>query len=451
MKNKRTLIIAAVVIALLAVGIFVINGIDTDKKEPQIESAQTNTVYKAEASELAEVKVVSESGEIRAINKGKSDWTINDLPEGEIDPQKAYSLAGTVSTIISKNKYDAPADLSEYGLDNPAVTVTITKKNGETDTVYIGDLSPVLGEYFIMLDGDSSVYTLYSYKVDSLLKPLSYYKEFDRFNINIDDITGVRIEQENGTIDLRLKDKDKQSMANVWEMTEPYEVNANDDYIDNKILAPIEDISLTNPIEDTAFKSNPSKLIITVRPFNSENGKYDKEYTETLLIGDTNGSLAQVKYDDKIYETPASSVDFVNENAFNIASKMQALVDISLVKSVTVEYGDEKHVMDIKQSGGKYTFMLDGKETDAKISQEIYRNIIGIPVDALYSGDATKETVLKLTFDGIKDSDDTVVEFKQFDDLNSVMERNGEAQFTAKTSKLREFITLFDAYVKSNE
>lgn len=451
MKNKRTLIIAAVVIALLAVGIFVINGIDTDKKEPQIENTQTNTVYKAEASELAEVKVVSESGEIRAVNKGKSDWTINDLPEGEIDTQKAYSLAGTVSTIISKNKYDAPADLSEYGLDNPAVTVTITKKNGETDTVYIGDLSPVLGEYFIMLDGDSSVYTLYSYKVDSLLKPLSYYKEFDRFNINIDDITGVRIEQENGTIDLRLKDKDKQSMANVWEMTEPYEVNANDDYIDNKILAPIEDISLTNPIEDAAFKSYPSKLIITVRPFNSENGKYDKEYTETLLIGDTNGSVTQVKYDDKIYETPASSVDFVNENAFNIASKMQALVDISLVKSVTVEYGDEKHVMDIKQSGGKYTFMLDGKETDAKISQEIYRIIIGIPVDALYSGDATKETVLKLTFDGIKDSDDTVVEFKQFDDLNSVMERNGEAQFTAKTSKLKEFITLFDAYVKSNE
>ena len=32
----------------------------------------------------------------------------------------------------------------------------------------IGDLSPTLGEYFVMKDGDNTVYTMYDFKVDTL-------------------------------------------------------------------------------------------------------------------------------------------------------------------------------------------------------------------------------------------------------------------------------------------
>ena len=39
----------------------------------------------------------------------------------------------------------------------------------------IGDLSPTLGEYFVMKDGDNTVYTMYDFKVDTLKKPISYY------------------------------------------------------------------------------------------------------------------------------------------------------------------------------------------------------------------------------------------------------------------------------------
>ena len=43
--------------------------------------------------------------------------------------------------IVIKNKIEEnPADLSQYGLDNPQVTVTVEKKNGQIDKMIIGDL-----------------------------------------------------------------------------------------------------------------------------------------------------------------------------------------------------------------------------------------------------------------------------------------------------------------------
>ena len=454
MKNKRTLIIIIAVIAALLAATLIVLGINPDeKKENNTARAETYTVYSADAADIAEVRVETADGEIRAVNKGQSKWTINDLEEGEVDANKAYNLAGTVSTIISKNKFDTSEGLAQYGLDKPQITVTITKKNGDSTRLYVGDLSPTLGEYFIMPQGDDSVYTLYSYKGEALLKPLSYYTDFDRFDVNIDDITDIRIERADGNVEIRLKDKENQSVANVWEMVEPYTANANDDYVDNKILAPIENISLSEPLaSDTSpFTENPVTLIITVKPYDSATGEYGGEYTETLLIEEPSTAAARVMYKGDMYETSADSVGFVKDSAFNIVSKLGALTDISLVKGVTLEYGGETHRLDIAHDGKKYTFKIDGKDTDAAVSQEIYRNIISLAVDAVYSGEEAGETVLTVRYEGKSSADSSVVEIKKINDIDCVLERDGKAEFTIKKSKVDEFITLFDAYVKAHE
>ena len=60
------------------------------------------------------------------------------MDASEIDSSKAGALVGTISTLSSKNKIEEnPADLSRYGLDNPQVTVTVEKKNGQIDKMII--------------------------------------------------------------------------------------------------------------------------------------------------------------------------------------------------------------------------------------------------------------------------------------------------------------------------
>ena len=349
-KTTKSIIIAASVIIVLIVGTIVISNIDTSKDNNVDTTDDLYSIYSADTTDILSVKSESENGTITVKSIGDSEWSVNDMDASEIDSSKAGALVGTISTLSSKNKIEEnTADLSQYGLDNPQVTVTVEKKNGQIDKMIIGDLSPTLGEYFVMKDGDNTVYTMYDFKVDTLKKPISYYKEFNRFNINIDNINDIKIVRSDETIEIRILSNINNNTNNVWEMVQPYQSGANDDYIDNKILAPIEEISLTTPIEnaDGGFSEKSPVLMITVKPYDNSTGKYGEEYTETLTIGRTDGDMTYVKYKEQVFKVSSDIISFANDSSYNIVSKLQALVDISEVKSVTVEYNGAEHTIDI--------------------------------------------------------------------------------------------------------
>ncbi len=451
MKTRRNVIILFSIIAVFAVGIIIVNNIDVSENNDPVNGGDAYTILAESAEEIADVTVKTDSGEIKAVNLGDAVWTINDMSTDDIDTSKAYALAGTVASLTSKNIIsEDPADLSEYGLDAPSVTVTVTKKNGGADKLYIGDLSPTLGEYFIMTDSSPAVYTIFPFKVETLCRPLEYYREFDRFKIDIDDITAVSIARSDETIQINIIDDIDVNTNNVWEMTAPYKSGANDDYIDDKILEPLDSVSLTMPVsgEDSGITSSSPVLTLTVRPYDNNTGKYGDEYTEKLVIGKTFGDETYVEYKNQIYKTAAESVGFVNDSAFNIVSKLQALVDISDVKRVDVSYGGETHKIEVSHRDNKYMFKLDGKEADSDISQNIYQSIMALAVDSVYDGGEIKETpLLTISFEGVKNEYDTVVEIKPIDDINCALIRNGEVNFTLKKRKVEEFINLFKEYV----
>ena len=454
-NTVRNICIASAVIILLIIGIIVVSNIGADEKKP--ESSDNNkfyTVYSEDADNISAIEVIGGEDEIKAVNLGNSVWTINDFSEEEIDTSKAYGIAGTVSRLSSKNKIEEnPTDLSVYGLDEPSITVNITKKNGDTDTLHIGDKSPTLGEYFIMKDGDNAVYTIYEFKVDTLKKPVSYYREFDRFNVNIDDITNIKIVRQDEMIEIKLVDNIDKDTNNVWEMISPYVCGANDDYIDNKILEPIDNISLNTPITDTdgGITDKSPVLMLTIKPYDNITGKYDKEYTETLNIGSSVNGKTYVKYKEQIYSLNTDSVSFINESSFNIVSKMQALVDISKIKRVTLEYNGETHTLDISRSGSTYSFKADGDTADTKLSQTMYQAIISLAVDGIYNGEKLGETVFKLTYDGNNEDDNTVVEFQSINDLSCALTHNGKTEFIIKKSKINELLDVFTSYLSNHK
>ena len=187
-------------------------------------------------------------------------------------------------------------------------------------------------------------------------------------------------------------------------------------------------------------------LELTVVPYDNETGKYGDEYTETLTVGKTDGDIAYVGYKNNVYTVNAESIRFVNETAFNIVSKLQAFADISEVKSVTLEYGDSKHTLGIANNDNVYSFTLNGKEAETQVSQGIYQSIISLAVDAVYNGETMGETLLKISYDGIKD--DTVIEIRRIDDLNCALSRNGNVEFTIKKSKVTELLDLINKYAE---
>jgi hypothetical protein len=453
-KSTRNIIIIAVVILALIAGIVVISRLDTSSGDESTASTAepSYTIYSADTSDLSAVIVENPSGTIEAENLGSSVWTINKMSNDDIDKNKAYTLASTVSTIISKNKIEEnPSDLSQYGLDNPSITVTMKKNNGTENVLYVGNKSPTLGEYFILLDGDNTVYTLYSYKVDTLMQPLSYYSDFNRFSVEINDINKINIVRSDETINLKIVDDVASATNNVWEMTKPYVSSANDEYVDNNILEPLEDLNFSTLITDDGdygFDSPTAVVTLNVKPYDSTSGKYGDEYIETFTVGKIADGKAYVSYNNKTYEVEASSIDFVNASAFNILNKLQGLVDISLVNGISVKYGGNSDKIEIVRNDDDMSFKLNGEDADYKLTKSMYQAIISLAVDGIYNGEPLGDTVLAFEFGGIKKSDDTTIEFKSIDDLSCALVRNGSVEFTIKKNKLNEFAELWTEYAK---
>lgn len=448
MRNKKSIVIAVIVIVLLLAGILILNFADFSSEDggTAVTSAPSYTVFSSEVSDLKSVEVRTADTSIKAENIN-GEWTIGGMDKSDVDPSKVSALVGTASSITSNRRIeDNVTDFAQYGLENPSISVIITGMDGSVNTLCIGDKSPTLGEYFIRLNNDTTVYTLYSHKVDTLLNPLSYYSDFNRFNIDIDDINRIKIAKSDETIELKIIDDIDENTNNVWEMVSPYQSGANDDYIDDKILALIGEITLTNPVEtkDGMFTESSPVITLTVKPYDNTTGKYGEEYIEELTVGKSDGEKTYVKYKGKAFEVPTENVSFTGEKSFDIVSKLQALVDISEVKSVTVEYNGKKHKIDVSKNGSKYSFKLDGKNTDSKTSQTIYQQIISLAADGVYNGEPAGDTFLKISYE---DKADTVIEFKTINDLSCALVRDGKTDFTIRKSKLLEFIELFDTYV----
>lgn len=446
-KSLRNIIIAVAVIVLLIVGIVIINNIDVSENIGiQATSEPIFTVYSEEIDKISEISVEFNGETIKAVNTD-GEWSLNGMDTDETDTVKVQGFVGVASTVTSKRKVEEnPSDLAQYGLTNPSVTVNVTNKNGDTTRLLIGDKSPVLGEYFIMKD-DNAVYTMYGTAVDTLTKPISYYREFNRFHINIDDITGIRLVGKDGTIELEITDD---NLGNAWSMIAPYQSMANDDYIDNKILEPIDTIELKTPVDgkESGITDNSPVIELTVVPYDNATGKYGEEYTEILTVGKTEGDITYVGYKNNVYEVNTESIGFINETAFNIVSKLQAFADISEVKSVTLEYGDLKHTLGIENKDNVYSFTLNGKKAETEVSQGIYQSIISLAVDAVYNGETLGETLLKISYDGIRKENDTVIEINSIDNLNCAVSRNGSIEFTIKKSKVAELIELIKKYTE---
>ena len=452
-KKKLAIVIALIVLLAGATAFLLLTGNEKPEQPETVAESETYTLFNIPAMDLENVTVNSADFNIKVVNTGEFEWTVDGENPEEISSQKALGLAGTVSNLVSRNRYEQPEDLSVYGLDNPAVTVTMLSKSGTEYKLYIGDLSAALGEYFVMKDGDDNVYTIYKHKVDTLLEPVSYYKEFNRFDVTADYITGVKIERSGDDIEIRIKDDIDRYAPVIWEMTEPYESNANDDYVDGKILDPISRLEFSAPIEgaDGGFNYKSPIVTVTVLSRDANTGEFDGgTYTETFVVGKTEGDNTYVKYDGKVFLVPTENVAFTNYLAFNIVSKLQIMENIADVKSVTVEYGGNSHKMDISRDNeNKYNFKLNGADADRSKSHTIYESLISLSADSVYNGGDMGETALKVIYESNKGEDNTVIEVKRVGDINCAIVRNGKTDFMIRYAKIQDFTEAFNKYLQN--
>lgn len=388
---------------------------------------EMQTVYE---NENADRIVVDASNRETVYLKNGDNWTIEGYDASDIDPSKMQSFISDALKYRSATVITEPEKPEEYGLDNPSAKVTITG-GGNDAVIEIGGKSAVENSYFAMYN--NVVFTIPASQYTKLISEPSYFTEFARVSIEPDDITELKIESPQRTIDLYIPEITRFE-GNVWYMREPYQTMANDSYLDSDVLEQIG--ALTMSRKGDSLGEERAKLTVI-----SEDGE-----TYEFTVGSVDGDYVNIEYNGQVYKESSSLLAFIDADLFNYVNKLVSYVNILDVTSIDMEYDGEKHTMEVSGSDKNLSFKADGKETDADASRLIYRELIGVVANGFAGDEAAGDTILKVTFNG---DDPVTIEYKAINEYNAAAFRNGTALLTVSINDVDMLKEKINAYFKA--
>lgn len=147
-----------------------------------------------------------DSGTLTLEHEGDEGWIYADDTAFPLDQTVPENMTAALAAVTASRQIDTPETLSDYGLDEPALTVTALDEDGTEYSYSFGDVNELTGEYYMLYNGDQDTV----YLVDSALH--------DAFNLDLYDmvqmedlpefgsVTALSVAQPGGSLSLRYEE-----------------------------------------------------------------------------------------------------------------------------------------------------------------------------------------------------------------------------------------------------
>lgn len=156
MKKQKIQLLILAVVCLLCVGAYF--GARYLGNVEENEETETFTATDFSVSDAIELIV---SGDYPLnFTKDNDVWKDAQDRNAAISQSMVESLLTQIHHVTSDTCIENPEDLGQYGLDEPSMTITVTLKNGSSIILNIGDANGMTGDYYLQVEGNTSVYTL---------------------------------------------------------------------------------------------------------------------------------------------------------------------------------------------------------------------------------------------------------------------------------------------------
>ena len=217
----RGLMVAAVVLAGLAVGLYFSNRQKSAEaaKPPSDASPKILSLSENDIAKLALKKKDNPEVDLDKNSAGK--WQLSAPKPYLADQDTAGQLVNSASSIASDRVVeDKATDLASYGLQSPSLEVDVTTKAGKTSKLKIGDDTPTNGGAYAMLEGDPRVFTIASYVKSGLDKSVNDLRDKRLLTFDQDKLSRVELLAKKQDIEFG-RDKDQ------WQIVKPKPLRAD--------------------------------------------------------------------------------------------------------------------------------------------------------------------------------------------------------------------------------
>ncbi len=218
----RGLLIAAVVLAALTGGLWWSN----KKKAAEDAKAPADTttkVVQVAQGDVVKIEIAKKGSETVTLEKnGAGQWRITAPKEYGADQDTVNSFLAALSPLTAdKVVEEKAADLSQYGLKDPALVVTVTTKNGKSVKIGAGDDVPTGGGTFVDVDGGPKVFTIATVTKGGMDKTVNDLRDKRLLTFDSGKLTRVELSAKGQNVEFGKNNQ------NEWQILQPKPLRAD--------------------------------------------------------------------------------------------------------------------------------------------------------------------------------------------------------------------------------
>jgi len=442
MKPIRTILILLVVIALLAGGFYWVTVYEPEPEKPDISGIQTVNMFKVEKDSIASVQIQSLT-ETYTVSRSGEGWVVNDNPGIKASNSRIETLVYECASVTARELLDEHAEnLLQYGLDAPTRRAKITLKDGTVHTILIGDTTLDGSLCYLMVEGETKVYTKSASGCDSLTCSLSRLLETEIYFMEPQDVAYISIKK-TGAEEILLE-RVEVSVNNAgeplyeWQMKKPLIKTGN--------AYNIEDLLLENIAEQTAItviaagEQKGSYGLDTPRAeYTVKNADGSKSYTVTVGELYEDNTYIRLAGDSAIYQVSSGTLDFLKPGYRDLVDKLIHIENIQNVSSIDISGKGKNYTMNIKGT----SFSINDKKIDEKVFRKTYQAVIGLTMDDYTNDPVTSAPVYTITYNR-NDGQQVEVSCREYDDRNYYVQVNGEGNLLIRKKQIDNMVLVIE-------
>lgn len=337
------LLAGVVVLVGLAVGLYFSNRQEAAKasKPPTDEAPKLVSVNSTDITKIDIKK--KDAPEIVLARNSSGNWAITAPEQYPADQDSANQLATSAGAVISdKVVEDKASNLSNYGLQSPALEADITSKNGKTKKLLIGDDTPTNSGSYAMVEGDPRLFTVASYVKSSIDKNVNDLRDKRLLNFDQDKVSRVELNAKKQDIEFG-RDKDQ------WQILKPKPLRADNTQVDS-LLQKAKDAKM-----DLSVSADDSKKAASAFASGTP--------IATLKVTDPSGTeTLEVRKNKDDYYAKSSAVAGIYKISNDVGSGLDKGLDDFRNKKL-FDFGFmEPSKIDMHINGKAYAFQKGGED-----------------------------------------------------------------------------------------
>lgn len=317
------------------------------KQEAASKGDSTNKLLSIPNDQFQEVRIKKVTGEVIDLKNQDGHWMLTQPVAFRADNDNASSIVSNLATLNSDKVIDENAtDLKPYGLTDPTLDITVTRKDGKTDEVLVGDDIPTGSGAYAKLAGSPKVVTIGSFVKTSLDKTPDDLKDKHLLAFDTDKITRVELAARGPAAEFG------KNASNEWQIVKPSPMRADGTKVD-QLVSKLKDAKMDPPkVDPENAKTFAAGTKVGVATVTDASGNQSLE-----IHKDKDGNYyARSSAVDGVYKVPADVGQALDKDMEEFRNKK--IFDFGFSDPTKIEYKGKVYT----KSGDKWS--SDGKTMD---------------------------------------------------------------------------------------